>query len=137
MKDYNKPLPTPTPWSQYFWDGCKEGKLYIQQCKDCGKNIFYPKLYCPFCLSKELAWIQATGKGRIYTYMVVYAYQPTEFEEDVPYAVAVIDLEEGVRMMSNIVESDLEGVCCDAPVEVLFDKVTEEITLPKFRLVKS
>lgn len=137
MKDYKKPLPKPLPWSKFFWDSCKQEKLFIQRCKDCGKNIFYPKLYCPFCLSREVGWFQATGKGRIYTYMVVYAYQPTEFDEDVPYVIAVIDLEEGVRMMSNIVDSDVKDIRCDAPVEVIFDKVTKEFTLPKFRLVKS
>lgn len=137
MKDYNKPLPKPTPQSQVFWDGCKREKLFIQQCKECGKNIFYPKLYCPFCLSKELSWIQATGKGRIYTYMIVYGYQPTEFEADLPYVVAVIDLEEGVKIMSNIVDSELENIRCDASVEVVFDKVTDDVTLPRFRLAKS
>lgn len=137
MKDYRKPLPKATPWSKFFWDGCKEGKLYIQHCNDCKRKIFYPKLYCPFCLSKDLIWIQASGKGQIYSYMVVYAYQPTEFEEDVPYVVAIIDLEEGVRMMSNIVDCDPEDVRCDDPVEVVFDKVTQDFTLPKFRLIKS
>jgi uncharacterized OB-fold protein len=136
MKSYKKPLPKPTPWSQFFWDKCKEGKLYVQQCKDCKENIFFPKLYCPFCLSKDLTWFQASGKGRIYSFIVVYSYQPTAFDEDVPYVVAVIDLQEGVRMMSNIVDCDPEEVLCDAAVEVVFDPVTEDFTLPKFRLIK-
>jgi uncharacterized OB-fold protein len=137
MKEYKKPLPKPTPWSKFFWDSCKEEKLCVQRCNACKKNIFYPKLYCPFCLSSDLTWIRASGKGRIYSYMVVYAYQPTEFQEDVPYVVAVIDLEEGVRMMSNIVDCNPEEVHCDDPVEVVFEKVNEAYTLPKFRPIKS
>lgn len=132
MKQYNKPLPKPTPWSKPFWDGCKKGKLLVQQCKSCQKYVFYPKLFCPFCLSEDLNWVEATGKGKIYTYTVVYSYQPTEFSEDVPYIVAVIDLEEGVRMMSNIVKCRPQEVKCDMDVEVVFEKVTDEVTLPKF-----
>ena len=136
MKTYKKPLPRPTPWSQFFWEGCKKGKLFIQECKECKKHIFYPKMYCPFCLSRDLTWIQASGKGHIYTYIVVYDYQPAEFDEDVPYVVAIVELEEGIRMMSNIVDCDPEKVRCDAPVTAVFEKVNEQITLPKFRLAK-
>ena len=135
MKEYRKPLPKPTPWSTPFWDGCKNKKLLIQQCKDCKKHVFYPKLFCPFCLSQKLGWIEASGKGKIYSYTIVHSYQPTEFSKDVPYAVAIIELKEGVRMMSNLVESDLEKVRCDLDVEVVFEDVTHEFTLPKFRLI--
>ena len=133
MKEYKKPLPRPTPWSKPFWDGCKNRRLLVQQCKDCGKNIFYPKLFCPFCLSKDLTWIEASGKGKIYSFTVVYSYQPTEFLEDVPYVIGVIKLDEGVRMMSNIVECKPEEVRCDMDVEVVFDDITDEFTLPKFK----
>lgn len=133
MKKYKKPLPKPSPWSQPFWDGCKNKKLLIQKCRSCKKHIFYPKLFCPFCLSTDLRWIESTGKGRIYTFTVIYSYQPTEFSEDVPYVVAVIDLDEGVKMMSNIIGCTPEEVRCDMGVEVVFDDVTEEVTLPKFK----
>jgi uncharacterized OB-fold protein len=136
MKEYRKPLPKPTPWSTPFWSGCKNKKLLIQQCKDCKKHVFYPKLFCPFCLCQELDWIEASGRGKIYSYTIVHSYQPTEFSQDVPYAVAIIELEEGVRMMSNLVESDLQKVRCDLDVEVVFEDVTDEFTLPKFRLIK-
>jgi uncharacterized OB-fold protein len=133
MKEYKKPLPRPTPWSKPFWDGCKNKKLLVQQCKICGKNILYPKLFCPFCLSKDLTWIEASGKGKIYSFTVVYSYQPSEFAEDVPYVIGIIDLDEGVRMMSNIVGCNPEGVRCDMDVAVVFEEVTEEFTLPKFK----
>ncbi len=133
MKEYKKPLPQPSPWSKPFWDGCKRREFLIQKCKDCERSIFYPKLFCPNCLSDNLEWVRATGRGKVYSYTVIHSYQPTEFEEDVPYVVAVIDLEEGVRMMSNIIECSPEMVKCDMEVEVVFDDVTEEITLPKFK----
>lgn len=135
MTGYKKPLPKPTPWSKPFWDGCKNKKLLIQRCKDCEKHIFYPKLFCPFCLSNNLSWIEATGKGKIYTYTVVYSYQPTEFSEDVPYIIAVINLDEGIKMMSNIVDCKPEQVKCDMDVEVVFEEVADEVTLPKFKPV--
>ncbi len=133
MKEYCKPLPQPTPWSQPFWAGCREGRLLIQHCGDCDQYVFYPKLFCPFCLSKNLNWIESTGRGKIYSYTAVHSYQPSEFTADVPYVIAIILLDEGVRLMSNIIECQPEQVRCDMDVEVVFDKVTEEVTLPKFR----
>lgn len=136
MKAYKKPLPQITPWSKPFWDGCKKEELLIQKCQDCQKVIFYPKIFCPDCLSSNLEWIKASGKGKIYSYMAVYSYQPTEFEEDLPYVVAIIDLEEGVRMMSNIIGCNPEDVHCDMNIEVTFDHVTEDFCLPKFKPIK-
>ncbi len=135
MNEYKKPLPQSTPWSKPFWDGCKKKKLLIQQCKSCKKYIFYPKLFCPFCLSPDLAWVEAAGGGKIYSYTIVHSYQPSEFSEDVPYVVAVIELDEGVQMMSNIVECKPDEVRCDMKVEVVFDNVNEKVFLPKFKLV--
>lgn len=133
MKEYRKPLPKPSHWSNPFWYGCKNKKLLIQKCENCKKHIFYPKLFCPFCLSTDLRWIESTGKGKIYTFTIIYSYQPTEFSEDIPYVVAVIELDEGVKMMSNIVGCPPEDVRCDMDVEVVFDDVTQEVTLPKFK----
>lgn len=133
MKKYNRPLPKPTPWSKPFWDGCKRHELLIQKCKNCQTSIFYPKMFCPQCLSPNLEWVRASGRGKVYSYTIVHSYGPTEFSEDTPYVVAVVDLEEGVRMMSNIVECLPDLVKCDMEVEVVFDDVTEDITLPKFR----
>ncbi|MEW5980124.1 MAG: Zn-ribbon domain-containing OB-fold protein [Acidobacteriota bacterium] len=137
MREYAKPLPKPTPWSKPFWAGCREGKLLVQLCGECGKHIFYPKLFCPFCLSRNISWVPSSGKGKIYSYTVVHAYQPTEFSQDVPYVIAVITLDEGVRMMSNIVDCSPEEVRCELSVQVVFEQVTDEFTLPKFRLIKN
>lgn len=136
MKEYKKPIPKPTPWSKPFWDGCKRHELLIQKCADCSVRVFYPKLFCPECLSSDLEWVKASGKGRIYTYTTIHSYQPTPFTEDVPYIVAVVQLEEGVRMMSNLIECPPDKARCDMEVEVVFEDVTDEITLPKFRPVQ-
>jgi len=135
MKKYSKPLPQITPYSKPFWDGAKRHEFLIQKCKDCDKFVFYPKLVCPFCLSENLEWIKASGRGKVYSYMVVYSYQPRPFAEDVPYVVAIIELDEGVKMMSNVVECDPETVRCDMDVEVIFDDVTPDMTLTKFKPV--
>ena len=133
MKEYTKPLPSPSPWSRPFWEGCKRHELLIQHCKDCRANIFYPKLYCSNCLSPNLEWIKTSGRGKIYTFTIVYNYAPTEFAQDVPYVVSVIKLEEGVHLMSNIVGCKPEEVKCDMDVEVIWDKVTDDFILPKFK----
>ena len=133
MGEYEKPLPMMTKLSKVFYDGCRNNKLLYQQCKDCSEVIFFPKELCPNCMSHNLAWIESTGKGRIYTFTVTYAAGPPEFASDVPYAVAIIEMDEGFRLMSNIVECDFNDLVCDMPVEVVFEPVTSEITLPKFR----
>jgi hypothetical protein len=135
MKEYSKPIPQIKSYSKPFWEGAKRHELLVQKCKDCKKYVFYPKVVCPFCLSDNLEWVQASGRGKIYSYSVVYSYQPKAFAEDVPYVIAVVELEEGVRMMSNIVDCDPETVRCDMDVAVVFDDITDEITLTKFKPV--
>ncbi len=136
VKEYTKPLPTVTPWSAPFWEGCRRGELLVQKCQDCGSYIFYPKMYCPECLSSHLEWVRASGKGKVYSFMTVHGFQPTEFAADVPYVVAIVELEEGVRMMSNIVGCPPDRVRCDMEVGVVFEKVTDAFTLPKFRPIE-
>ncbi|MBU2551896.1 MAG: Zn-ribbon domain-containing OB-fold protein [Proteobacteria bacterium] len=135
MSGYNKPLPLITQLSKVFYDGCKANKLLYQVCADCGEIIFFPKQTCPNCMGHSLEWKESSGRGRIFTFTVTYDYAPPEFAADTPYALAIVVLEEGFRMTSNIVESDLDAIRCDMPVEVVFDPVTSDITLPKFRLV--
>ena len=131
-----KPVPIVNPWARPFWDGAREGRLMIQQCHDCGKHIFYPRVACPHCASDRLEWVEASGRGTVYSYTVVYNNAPSAFLADIPYVVAVINLAEGVRMLSNIVQCDLGELRCDMPVEVTFERLNEEFTLPKFRPVK-
>ncbi len=136
MGEYKKPLPLITKLSRVFYDGCKENKLLFQKCEDCNEIIFFPKELCPKCMGHNLAWKESKGKGKIYTFTVTYDFAPPEFMEDVPYALAIINLDEGFSMMSNIVECDFDKLTCEMPVEVVFDPVTVEITLPRFRPVE-
>lgn len=135
--EYKKPLPEPKPWTKEFWQAAKRHELLIQQCQNCKKNIFFPKVCCPNCLSTDLDWIKASGRGKVYSFSVLYANPPLAFKDDLPYVVAIVELEEGVRMYSNIVGCAAEEVECDMPVEVTFDDVTEEFSLPKFKPVSN
>jgi uncharacterized OB-fold protein len=133
MADYNRPLPVPDGDTKPYWDAAKEHRLLIQRCQDCEQAIFYPRSLCPHCMSDRIDWIEATGKGRVYSYTVVHQ-SPPAFADSVPYVVALIDLDEGVRLMSNVVGSPPAAVKIGARVEVEFDDVTPEISLPKFHL---
>jgi hypothetical protein len=133
MNISKKPMPVVNPWAKPFWDAARENTLKIQQCPDCRSFVFYPRIVCPYCFGESLEWVQATGKGTVYSYTIVENNAPSFFQEDMPYVVAIIRLEEGVQMMSNIVECDPYSVHCDMPVEVVFEKADETFTLPKFR----
>ena len=136
MERPEKPAPVGTPWSKPFWDAAKEERLIIQKCKDCDKYVFYPRLVCPHCFSDDLGWVEASGKGTVYSYSIVQNNAPSAFLDDMPYVVAMIRLEEGVQMLSNIVDYDLDELRCDMPVKVTFEKLNDKFTLPKFKPAK-
>jgi len=137
MEIPKKPVPVVNPWAKPFWEACREKRLMIQKCKECGKHVFYPRIACPHCFSDDLDWVEASGKGTVYTYSVVVSNAPSAFIKDMPYVIAVIRLEEGVQMLSNVVECKPEDVRCDMPVEVTFEKLDEQFTLPKFKPIKT
>jgi uncharacterized OB-fold protein len=128
-----KPVPRPYSDTKPYWDGTKNNQLWIQQCLDCGTLQFYPRGVCSTCLSSSLSWKQGSGKGTVYSYTVNYRAPHPGFTEDVPFVTAIIELEEGVRMMSNVVQCDPDTVAIGMPVRVVFEPLTDEITLPKFR----
>jgi len=134
MPDYVKPLPYVHDETRPFWEGTKMHELKIQRCLNCERFYFYPRSICPHCLSDNTEWVKISGRGKIYSFTISHRPASPAFEKDVPYNIAIIELEEGVRMMSNIVECQNEDLRIDMPVEVVFDDVTPEITLPKFRL---
>lgn len=129
----NKPVPVVNTWARPFWDAAREGRLLIQRCGACGEHVFYPRIACPHCAADSLEWVEASGRGAVYSYTVVENNAPSAFIPDMPYVIAVIRLEEGVQMLSNIVECDPQTVACDMPVEVCFERLDDEFTLPKFR----
>ncbi|RJP23029.1 MAG: Zn-ribbon domain-containing OB-fold protein [Deltaproteobacteria bacterium] len=133
--DMTKPLPEVQPWSQKFWEGTKEGKLLIQVCKDCNSKIFYPRKYCPECWSGNLDWIKASGKGKIFTFSTAYSMVEPRFMDELPYTIAYVDLAEGVRLMSRIVECDPKDIQIGMEVEVTFF-TREDFHLPYFKPLK-
>jgi len=130
-----KPVPIVNPWARPFWEAARERRFIIQRCTDCKKYIFYPRICCPHCFSDRVEWVEASGKGTIYSYTVVLNNAPSAFMNDVPYIIAVVKLEEGVQLLSNIVDCDPEKVRCDMKVEVAFEKLDDQFTLPKFKPV--
>ncbi|MQA84519.1 MAG: DNA-binding protein [Streptosporangiales bacterium] len=129
----SKPVPKPTPETQPFWDGCSAGELRIQRCKPCDAAYFYPRPFCPRCGSDEVEWFRASGRARLYSYVINHRPGPG-FDEDAPYAIAVVELEEGPRMMTNIVgvENTPENLVLDMPLQVTFER-RDEMAVPVFQ----
>lgn len=132
-----RPAPAPTPASAPYWEGLREHRLVAPRCRRCGTLFFYPRARCPACLSDGLDWEPLSGRGRIYSSTVVRQALHPAFVEEVPYVFAVVELDEGIRMPTNIVECDPEAVGPGDPVEVVFTAVDDELTLPLFRPVRT
>ena len=131
MSEYIKPLPRPTATSRPFWDAAKRHQLQLQRCGGCASFIYYPRDRCPNCLSERLEWTPVSGRGKLYSYTVVRRASTRSFS-DKPYVLAIVELDEGVRMTTNI-EAPPESVKVGMPVTVYFDDVTPEKTLVKFK----
>jgi uncharacterized OB-fold protein len=129
-----RPLPAPTADSTPYWQAANAGKLVVQHCKACGRRQFYPRAFCTACLSPELEWSECSGLGRIYTYTICRIPGHPSMAAKVPYAVAMIDLDEGVRMLTNIVDCDIGNIAIGARVGVCYERISEEFNLPQFTL---
>ena len=133
MFKVEKPLPLATEDSAEFWEGTKRGELLLQRCGGCGHLRFPPAVICPRCWSTDSKWERTSGRGHIHTFIVVHRPQHPAFFEDVPYNVAIVELDEGIRLHSNVVDCAPEALRIGLPVEVVFQRVNDEITLPRFR----
>ncbi len=129
----DKFLPRPTPESAPFWQGCQDHKLLLQYCTACDTHQFYPRTICATCMSDQLEWREASGRGTVESYTIVTRAVSDAYAADVPYVIALITLAEGPRMMSNVIGCDVESVKCGLAVEVVFERWSAEITMPKFR----
>ena len=134
MTQLRRPLPQPTPETEAYWDGCRRGEVVLPRCRDCGRFHFYPRALCPHCWSAALDHVATSGRGRLYSYVINHRPAPG-FEDRAPYIIAVVELEEGVRVLSNLVgiEPDASTLSLDMPVEVVFEEVSSDITLPLFK----
>lgn len=130
---YVKPLPEADKWSGPFFDACRENRLVAQKCDATGKFFFPPAPVSPFTRDKNWKWTDLTGKGRIASYVVMHQKYFPGFGDEVPYPVIEVELEEGVKLISNIVELGDREIVVGMPVEVVFNQVTDEVTLPLFK----
>lgn len=132
---YDKPLPVPDPVTQPFWDGLNEGILRIQRCAACRTAVFYPRIGCPDCGARALEWITASGRGTVHAFTIAHRGVPAAFKGAIPYVVAMVELEEGACLMTNLIGVDPspDAVKIGMAVEMVFEKVTDTVTLAKFK----
>lgn len=128
-----KPLPRPNEDSAPYWEAANHGELRMQKCGDCGHIRFPPALLCARCLSEKTEWAKLSGRGKVYSWIIVHRSQHPAFDPDTPYNVAIVELQEGPRLHTNLVECANKDIYIGMSVEVVFDKVAAEATLVKFR----
>jgi uncharacterized OB-fold protein len=136
MSSLPAPSPPVTLETQPFWDAAGEGRLVLPRCDMCATVIWYPRAFCPACGSSSVSWIDAAGTGYVYSCTVVRKGQGA-YREAAPYVVAYVELDEGPRMMTNVVDCDPDAVAIGMRVEVTFDATDKGTALPRFRPVGS
>jgi uncharacterized protein len=130
---YAKPLPTRTRDGAPFWAAAQRGELHIQHCPACDRHQFPPRRLCMHCGGRDVHWRRVSGTGRVYSFTIVHRAPEPAFVQDVPYVVAVVELAEGGRMMTNLVGCAPSQARVDMPVVAVFERVTPDVTLVKFR----
>jgi len=132
MAEGTRPLPVPTPETKHFWEGTQAGELRLQRCSSCHKTYFPPRPFCPACASRNVSVVKASGRAKLLSYVI--HHRPTPGFTP-PYVIAVVELDEGPRMMTNIVgcPQTPDALVLDMPLEVAFAKQTDQITLPLFK----
>ena len=132
MSNIKRPVPKPTPETQHFWDGCSAGELRLQKCGNCDHVYYPPRPFCPSCSSRNVDVFLASGKGKLASYVINHRPHPAWSE---PHSIAIVELEEGPRMATNIINCPQtpEALVIDMPVEVVFEPVSDEISVPLFQ----
>ncbi|HYB90670.1 MAG TPA: Zn-ribbon domain-containing OB-fold protein [Candidatus Binataceae bacterium] len=133
MASVSKPIPTITPEMAPFYEGARNGRLMVQKCEGCGALRFPAYELCSRCLSTRSSWVPASGRGEVYSFNIMHQVYHPGFAAEVPYAVVVVKLEEGPKIVSNLAGIKPHDIKCGMPVEVFFEKLSDEVTLPKFR----
>lgn len=131
-----KPLPAPDSDSRAYWQGLKDGRLLLQHCADCGHVQFYQQAICRQCGSEALEHRAASGRGIVHSFSVVHRAPGPAFKQDTPYAVLLVELAEGPRMISSLVEADPMSVQFDMPVELVCEAINDQFALPRFRPIR-
>lgn len=133
MFTIEKPLPRPTEDSAPFWEAAHRGELCMQKCSDCGHFRFPPSILCARCLSERHEWTKLSGRGTVFSWIVVHQSQHPAFNPDTPYNVAIVELEEGPRLHTRIVGCANDDIRIGLPVEVVFDRVDDQVSLVNFK----
>ena len=132
MSEYKKPIPAITPDMQPFFAAAKRRELVVQRCRECGTHRFPAREICSNCLSRESEWVTVSGEGEIFSYNVMHQVYHPGFAAEVPYAVVVVKLKEGAKMTSNLTGIAPHAIKIGMPVKVVFEDISNEVTLPKF-----
>ena len=133
----SKPKPRPAPESIPYWEAAKEHRLALPRCDDCAQFWFPPSRTCPHCLSMNFAFKTVSGRGKVFSFVTFHRVYRPAFAEDVPYVVALVELDEGPRLLTNILDTSPDQVRCEMPVEVVFDDCDADISIPKFKPVRA
>jgi len=126
-------LPTIEDGTRPFWDAAREGRFLIARCGGCGRAHHYPRPFCPYCWSHDVSWEEASGRATLYTYSTVFVNDLPPFSERLPYIAAVVELEEGPRVMTNLIDCTPDALQVGMVLEVAYRELTPEITVPVFR----
>jgi len=129
------PLPLADHDTQPFWEGCREGRFLLPSCADCGAFRWPPGPMCPQCQSCDTRWVESSGVGRVYSWVVVHHAAHPALADQVPYAIALIELRPGVRVVGNVAGCAPEALRADMPVELYFEELADGERLPNFRVV--
>ena len=132
MSDPQRPLPQPTDITAPYWSAAKEGKLLYQFCMACQHWQFFPRAFCVHCGAEDLQWREASGRGKIYTFTINRRATNAFMKTKLPYAVAIVETEEGIKTMANIIHTDLDAIRIGMPVKVAFEQVSDGLALPQF-----
>jgi uncharacterized OB-fold protein len=132
-----KPVPRPSPESTHYWQAAREHRLELPRCNACGKHWFPPSQSCPHCLAADFAWTPVSGIGKVFSFVTYHRVYHPAFAQDVPYVVALVELAEGPRLLTNIVGVPPEAIVCDMPVKVVFDDFEDGVSVPKFAPVNA
>ena len=133
MAAVDKPLPQITSEMTPFWEAARRHQLVVQRCRGCGTHRFPARDICSRCLSRDAEWIPVSGRATVFSYAVMHQVYHPGFADEVPYAVVQVELEEGGRLLTNVVDCPPDELAIGMPVEVVFEDRTTEVTLPKFR----
>lgn len=135
MASYDRPLPTADPVTKPFWDSLKAHKLMLQRGSRSGKFVYYPRAVSPYDMDEELVWTPVSGRGQVFAFAIPHRHPNQAFMKDGPFVVALVELDEGAKMLTNLVGVDAtpEAVKIGMPVEIVYDDVTDDMSLPRFK----